>query len=286
MFKKIILIGRGKVAASCAEISSQTGIKTEFYTVDDSVQKVSRSIQAVGRGPVQNQIIEKNALRAKIRQETDKVLLISAVNPWLIPADIISMNNLTAVNYHNALLPRHPGRNAECWAIYGQDSVSGITWHYIDPQVDAGNIIIQKEIPIASETTAFSLLREQNEAAIKAFEGFLPDLLEERCSGCPQTGPRQKLHYSWERPNNGVLDLAWSGERISAFLRSFDYGVLKIMGDQTVVLDGTYYTWKKYSISGTAPEQNGVVQLPDELTIQKDGLIIRLRGLSVVEPTA
>ena len=234
MYDKAIVAGRGKTAMACAQALAQAGLPTEFYTVGDSLQSVSRKLQASEKAAVSNCVIEKKALEELLLREQAKTLLVSAANPWLIPESILEKENLTAVNFHSALLPRHPGRNAEAWAIYEQDREGGITWHFINAQVDAGDIIIQKAVPITDSMTAFQLLHAQNNAAIEAFGEILPSLLDGTCQGHPQTGARGKLHYSWEKPNDGVLDLSWPGDRMSAFLRAMDYGLLKLMGEPSV----------------------------------------------------
>ena len=122
MYDKAIVAGRGKTAMACAQALAQAGLPTEFYRVGDSLQSVSRKLQASEKAAVSNCVIEKKALEELLLREQAKTLLVSAANPWLIPESILEKENLTAVNFHSALLPRHPGRNAEAWAIYEQDS--------------------------------------------------------------------------------------------------------------------------------------------------------------------
>ena len=56
------------------------------------------------------------------------------------------IDNKLIINYHNSLLPKHPGRFAEAWSIFEEDKKSGITWHLVVPEVDKGKIILQKDI--------------------------------------------------------------------------------------------------------------------------------------------
>lgn len=276
MYDKAIVVGRGKTAMACARMLAQTGMDTAFYTVGDSLQSVFRKFQVSEKAAVCNHVVEKMALESLLLQEQTRTLLVSAANPWLIPACILEKENLTAVNFHSALLPRHPGRNAEAWAIYEQDSEGGITWHFVNAQVDAGDVIIQKAVPITESMTSFQLLHEQNNAAIEAFEEILPSVLDGTCQGHPQSGIRGKLHYSWERPNDGVLDLNWPGDKISAFLRAMDYGLLKLMGEPSICCNEKKYSWKKYIIENDIKDLDEVVFNKNDLVIRKDSIEIKL----------
>ena len=44
-------------------------------------------------------------------------LIISGGFPWRIPADVLALPRLGAINLHDALLPRHRGPNATGWAF-------------------------------------------------------------------------------------------------------------------------------------------------------------------------
>lgn len=97
-------------------------------------------------------------------------LIVSAVNPYIIPKDVLDNQKITPINCHHALLPKHPGRNAEAWAIYEEDVEAGITWHFITPDVDAGKIIIQKKFTLDESFTSLKLLRNQNNLAYQSLK--------------------------------------------------------------------------------------------------------------------
>ena len=44
-------------------------------------------------------------------------LIVSGGFPWRIPADVLALPRLGAINFHDALLPRHRGPNATGWAF-------------------------------------------------------------------------------------------------------------------------------------------------------------------------
>jgi len=52
------------------------------------------------------------------------------------------------VNIHPSLLPKFPGLEAWKQALVANEKWTGVTVHYVDAQVDHGDIILQREVPI------------------------------------------------------------------------------------------------------------------------------------------
>jgi len=61
------------------------------------------------------------------------------------------------INIHPSLLPAFPGLDAQKQAIEHGVKISGCTVHFVDEDLDAGPIILQKAVEVTSEDTAESL---------------------------------------------------------------------------------------------------------------------------------
>jgi phosphoribosylglycinamide formyltransferase 1 len=61
------------------------------------------------------------------------------------------------VNIHPSLLPRFPGLEAWKQALVAGEKMTGCTVHYVDEQIDHGDIIAQSEVPILPNDTPESL---------------------------------------------------------------------------------------------------------------------------------
>lgn len=57
------------------------------------------------------------------------------------------------INLHPSLLPRNRGPNPFFWSILNGDSDSGVTAHALIDKLDAGDICLQRRIPIAPDET-------------------------------------------------------------------------------------------------------------------------------------
>jgi formyltetrahydrofolate-dependent phosphoribosylglycinamide formyltransferase len=72
-------------------------------------------------------------------------------NPAAFPAPII--------NIHPSLLPKYKGLHAVEQAIDSGDDVTGCTVHYVNEELDGGEIILQGKVPILPEDDIVSLTK-------------------------------------------------------------------------------------------------------------------------------
>lgn len=246
MIARAIVVGTGAVANFCADELKKRAVAVSFVESRQGVAAGSEKFCL--RKQIPHQQLEKVALTDFLKSIKEKTLIVSASNRYLFPAAVLENPALTIVNYHGALLPKFPGRNAEAWAIFSKETKGGITWHYVVKDVDAGLILVQKSVDITDKTTSFTLLREYAKLAQEGFVEIIDALLGETASGSPQQGVRGEVRYSWMKPNGGVLNDEWNAEQMSAFLRAFDYGPLETLGRPTCCVNRTQYEIKSYAI--------------------------------------
>ena len=72
-------------------------------------------------------------------------------NPSAFPAPII--------NVHPSLLPKYKGLHAIEQALNSSDDVTGCTVHYVNEELDGGEIILQGEVPILPNDDIVSLTK-------------------------------------------------------------------------------------------------------------------------------
>jgi methionyl-tRNA formyltransferase len=96
-------------------------------------------------------------------------LIVSGGFPWRIPADVLALPRLGAINFHDAPLPRHRGPNASGWAFRLGDAETAMTIHRLTPEFDEGPILAQARIPITDDMTTIQ----------SQFQAHMPRLLEQ-----------------------------------------------------------------------------------------------------------
>jgi len=75
----------------------------------------------------------------------------------IIPRWMIDLPRFGNLNLHASLLPKYRGAAPIQWAIASGESVTGVTTMRIDAGLDTGDILLQREMPIALEDTADTL---------------------------------------------------------------------------------------------------------------------------------
>lgn len=231
--------------------------------------------------------LSRDQLTKLLGETTKLTLVVSSVNKYIFPNEILSKPNIVAINYHNSILPKHRGSHAEAFAIFDMDEYTGSTWHYVAKEVDRGNIIAENRIKISRDETSISLLSRQNEGALKLLETFLPNLLSNKISDTKKVASGGEFHLSKDLPSNGILNFEWSINKVYAFLRSFDYGELELIGRPCLVYGGHRYTWRAYSLVPEKCSDSGIVFDANKHTVEirKTGSIdfVRLHNVEMLE---
>src|SRR5438132_1135037 len=75
----------------------------------------------------------------------------------IIPQWMIELPPLGNINLHASLLPKYRGAAPIQWAIASGETVTGVTTMRMDAALETGDILLQKEIPIAPDDTAETL---------------------------------------------------------------------------------------------------------------------------------
>lgn len=275
-FSRVILLGSGKLAWQCAVECKKylEDVEVLEYRITDStvLQKLCQKSGIRYLCCAREQLYERlSTAAAELSAAAEEALVVSAGNSWIIPKEIVGKENLYIINWHNALLPLHKGRNAEAWSIYAGDTQTGITWHRLTAAIDAGDIILQRSLKIDHHITALELFQRQCEMGAESFREILEPLLFRRCELHPQQNGESgsmhysrktysscEMHYSHEVPNGGYLDLAWGAEQMSRFLRAMDYGGLMLLGEMHVRWQGREYRFRKYQIARADVPDAGV----------------------------
>lgn len=280
-YKQCLILGTGELAFQCAKFVNQNNFIVKFFDTNETQSKILQ--QKIQNENIQYSFKTKKELTEILDQINQRTFLLSAINPYIIPTKIINNPNILAINCHPALLPKHPGRNVEAWTIFEQDPEAGVTWHQITPLIDSGVILIQKKIILDDSFTSIKLMRFLNALGFEAFVQIFDDVFHgKEIEFFKPHQAREKLHYSWEKPNDGYLDLSWSGEKISAFLRAMDFGILDLLGKPKLVFENKCYTWDRYKITKDENSFSDTIDFTREMiNISRCGYNIKLIDYSV-----
>lgn len=88
----------------------------------------------------------------------DLDLIVSVAAPSIFRRELIGLPRLGCINIHHAPLPRYRGMMPNFWQLYHGEKSVGITIHKINPKIDEGEIILQKQVPVESEESLDALI--------------------------------------------------------------------------------------------------------------------------------
>jgi len=75
----------------------------------------------------------------------------------ILPKSFLEIPKKGAINVHPSLLPKYRGSAPIQWAILNGDDTTGVTIMYMNEKMDAGDIILQKEVRIDEDETTGEL---------------------------------------------------------------------------------------------------------------------------------
>ncbi len=147
-----LLVSKGKNASHSSELKKISGLTDEYIFENNAFKKA------------------ENFSKLK---ELNLDYIIGIHFPYVIPTEILNIPKLGFLNLHPAYLPYNKGWNTPSWAIIDQTPY-GATLHFMAEELDAGDIIHQKQLRIESYDTANSLyqktLQLEKDVFIEAFD--------------------------------------------------------------------------------------------------------------------
>lgn len=280
--KQIILLGSARLLYACArEIKRFYPTGIEVKVIDSAYTPMNRKY--VPEFGDTGSMKGKEAVFSYLKGVQQPSWLLSVNNTYILPRELCENPQLSMINLHHALLPLHPGRNAEAWTIYDMDILGGITWHYISPGIDTGDIICQRSVRLTEDMTSLNLLKVCEELALQSLrEELLPLENLDRSKAYRQDHSCLQPKKAVDIPNDGCLDLTWDLQKSFAFLRAMDYGALHTLGRPKLLLNGTIYTVSTYRVeAGTFPGGRAEVRPLDggqcEYVLHEAGRSLKLR---------
>ena len=124
-----------------------------FYSVENAAKRNSIPVYKLQDINIRESL--------KLLSVLEPEIIVSVASPQIFKGELLNLAKYT-VNMHAALLPQYRGMMPSFWVLAKGEERTGVTAHYVDDNIDTGNIIIQKTIDISPQDTLHSL---QNKVA-------------------------------------------------------------------------------------------------------------------------
>jgi methionyl-tRNA formyltransferase len=112
-------------------------------------------------------------------------LMLSVHFGYILKPDVLAVPRLGVINLHPGLLPYNRGAYPNVWSII-ERTPAGVTLHFVDPGVDTGDIITQREVPVLPTDTGAALYARLEEAAVSLFQSAWPAIRAGAITRSPQ----------------------------------------------------------------------------------------------------
>lgn len=178
----VLLSGRGSNFQSLHEAIQRGALDAEIVCVISNRPDAPGLARARDYGYAAHALDHKTfANRAAHEEEVLRVLgearpdfIVLAGYMRLLGASFIERYPNRILNIHPSLLPSFPGVDAQAQAVAYGVKVSGCTVHFVDEQLDAGPILVQRAVEVRDDDTAATLsariLVQEHEAYVEALQ--------------------------------------------------------------------------------------------------------------------
>lgn len=157
---------------------------------------------------------------ATVRNWAPDLIVVAAYGQILRPA-ILDLPRLGCLNVHASLLPRWRGSSPIQAALLAGDASTGVTIMKMDPGLDTGPILSQREIPLGGSETGGSLSARLAELGAALLLETLPGYISGSIQPVPQDETRS-THAPLLRKSDGYLSPDQPAVQLERKVRAFD----------------------------------------------------------------
>jgi methionyl-tRNA formyltransferase len=147
-------------------------------------------------------------------------LLVSMSYDQIFKNEIIDLVKKKIINCHAGKLPFYRGRSILNWVLINGEKEFGITTHFVNKEIDKGNIINQKVYKIGKKDDFKSLIDKSYLECPKLLYKSIKQIQTNKYKSIPQRKLSKKFSYFTKRKNGDeVIDLNLSANAIQNFVR-------------------------------------------------------------------
>ncbi len=138
---------------------------------------------------------------------------------YKIPKPVRASAALGCAGIHASLLPRYRGWAPINWAIINGETETGVTFFYLEDEIDAGDVIAQVRFAIAPADTCASVYEKAEQASIAMLREYLPQIAEGVAPRIPQDH-HAATQFPQRTPDDGLIDWSWDAKQLANFIRA------------------------------------------------------------------
>lgn len=157
-------------------------------------------------------------LMIRLKEARPDVIVANNWRTW-IPPQIFNLPRYGTLNVHDSLLPAYAGFSPLIWALINGEKEVGVTAHMMNEELDAGDIVLQRAIPVGPHDTATDLFHRTVDLIGPLVVEALALIASGRTDWTPQD--RSQASFFHKRSvEDGNIDWTWPAEDIARLVRA------------------------------------------------------------------
>ncbi|WP_432160925.1 methionyl-tRNA formyltransferase [Streptomyces sp. NRRL F-5630] len=159
-------------------------------------------------------------LLAAVREARPDIIVANNWRTWL-PPELFDLPPHGTLNIHDSLLPAYAGFSPIIWALINGEERVGVTAHRMNAELDAGDVLVQRSVPVGPDDTATDLFHR----TVDLIEPLVRESLDLIGSGrdagqwVPQDRARASFFHK-RADEDSRIDFQWPAERLERLVRA------------------------------------------------------------------
>ena len=178
------------------------GVITPFPSERNN--RFSNVVKVAEQNDIPVEYVDRESLHSVVKKYHADILLSCGFS-FVIPYEVI-VEFRYAINVHPSLLPKYRGYRSAPYILINGEKESGVTVHFLNEELDKGDIILQEKFEVSVFDTPKSLKRKidncEKKVVLKALQ-----MIEEGNYICKKQDERYASTYNYMRtPNDSEIN--------------------------------------------------------------------------------
>ncbi|MFF7334041.1 methionyl-tRNA formyltransferase [Streptomyces sp. NPDC090306] len=157
-------------------------------------------------------------LLAKLAESEPDIIV---ANNWrtVLPPEVFDLPPHGTLNVHDSLLPAYAGFSPLIWALINGEREVGVTAHRMNAELDAGDILLQRAVPVGARDTVADLFHRTVDLIGPVVTESLDLIASGRAVWIPQDRSRASFFHK-RSPEDSRIDWTWPAEALERLVRA------------------------------------------------------------------
>ncbi|WP_327237767.1 methionyl-tRNA formyltransferase [Streptomyces sp. NBC_01317] len=153
-----------------------------------------------------------------LREAAPDIIVANNWRTWL-PPEIFDLPPHGTLNVHDSLLPSYAGFSPLIWALINGEREVGVTAHRMDGELDAGDVVFQRSVPVGPTDTATDLFHRTVDLIGPIVRASLDRIESGTAEWVPQDRSRASFFHK-RSVEDSRIDWTWPAEDLERLVRA------------------------------------------------------------------